>query len=138
IGNAIRVAEAYAAERRSMGKSIDKHELIADYFDEMRTDVAGIRALAMHGAFDEELAQKLWLISEYATTLSDSERKEMQREANRRKRAARRATPLLKYLAAEKAVEIARKALQIHGGVGYTKDYGAEKLLRDALVMPIY
>jgi hypothetical protein len=28
--------------------------------------------------------------------------------------------------------------LQIHGGVGYTKEYGAEKLLRDALVMPIY
>jgi alkylation response protein AidB-like acyl-CoA dehydrogenase len=138
IENAIRLAEAYAAERRSMGKSIDKHEMIADYFEEMRTDVAGIRALAIHGAFQEELAQKCWLISEYATSLSDSERKELQREANRRKRAARRATPLLKYLAAEKAVEIARRALQIHGGVGYTKDYGAEKLLRDALVMPIY
>jgi alkylation response protein AidB-like acyl-CoA dehydrogenase len=138
IENAIRLAEAYAAERRSMGKTIDKHELIADYFDEMKTDLAGIRALAIVGAYDEELAQKCWLISEYATKLSDSERKEMQREANRRKRAARRATPLLKYLAAEKAVEIARRALQIHGGVGYTKDYGAEKLLRDALVMPIY
>jgi hypothetical protein len=44
----------------------------------------------------------------------------------------------LKYLGAEKAVEIARRSLQLHGGVGYTKDYGAEKLLRDALVMPIY
>jgi hypothetical protein len=28
--------------------------------------------------------------------------------------------------------------VQIHGGVGYTKDFGAEKLLRDAMVMPIY
>ncbi len=138
IENAIRVAEAYAAERRSMGKSIDKHEMIADYFDEMRTDLAGIRALAVHSAYQEELAQKCWLIAQYATSLPDSQRKEMQREADRRKRTARRATPLLKYLAAEKAVEIARRALQIHGGVGYTKDYGAEKLLRDALVMPIY
>jgi hypothetical protein len=33
---------------------------------------------------------------------------------------------------------MARRCIQIHGGVGYTKDYGAEKLLRDALVMPIY
>jgi hypothetical protein len=33
---------------------------------------------------------------------------------------------------------MARRGLQIHGGVGYTKEYGAEKLLRDALVMPIY
>ena len=32
----------------------------------------------------------------------------------------------------------ARKCLQIHGGNGYMKEYGAEKLLRDALVMPIY
>jgi alkylation response protein AidB-like acyl-CoA dehydrogenase len=138
IENAIRLAEAYAAERRSMGKSIDKHELIADYLDEMRVDAAGIRALAVHGAFQEELAQKCWLISEYATSLPETQRKELQREGNRKKRSARRATPLLKYLAAEKAVEIARRALQIHGGVGYTKDYGAEKLLRDALVMPIY
>jgi alkylation response protein AidB-like acyl-CoA dehydrogenase len=138
IENAIRIAEAYAAERRSMGKSIDKHEMIADYFDEMRADLAGIRALAIQSAYEEELAQKCWLISQYATSLPDSQRKELEREGNRRKRAARRATPLLKYLAAEKAVEIARRALQIHGGVGYTKDYGAEKLLRDALVMPIY
>jgi alkylation response protein AidB-like acyl-CoA dehydrogenase len=138
IESAIRLAEGYAAERKSMGKTIDKHEMIADYLDEMRTDAAGIRALAIHAALDEELAQKCWLISQYGTTLSDIERKELEREGNRRKRAARRATPLLKYLAAEKAVEIARRALQIHGGAGYTKDYGAEKLLRDALVMPIY
>ncbi|MCA9564772.1 MAG: hypothetical protein KC561_14850, partial [Myxococcales bacterium] len=46
--------------------------------------------------------------------------------------------PLLKYLGAEKAVEITRRCLQIHGGVGYTRDYGAEKLLRDSLVLPIY
>ena len=48
------------------------------------------------------------------------------------------AAPLLKYLGAEKAVEMARRAIQIHGGNGYIKEYGAEKLLRDSLVMPIY
>ena len=45
---------------------------------------------------------------------------------------------LLKYFAAENSVEIARRGVQIHGGVGYTRDYGAEKLLRDAMVLPIY
>src|SRR5205823_14974618 len=35
---AVRMAAAYAAERKSMGKSIDRHEMIADYLDEMRTD----------------------------------------------------------------------------------------------------
>ena len=29
-------------------------------------------------------------------------------------------------------------AIQVHGGSGYTTEYGAEKLLRDALVLPIY
>ena len=51
---------------------------------------------------------------------------------------ARRYTPLGKYFASEKAVEMGRRAIQLHGGSGYTKDYDAEKLLRDALVFPIY
>jgi hypothetical protein len=66
------------------------------------------------------------------------EAKRLEQELARRKRKARRVTPLLKYLAAEKAVEMARRAIQIHGGVGYTREYPAEKLLRDAIVMPIY
>jgi hypothetical protein len=41
-------------------------------------------------------------------------------------------------MTAEKAVEHARRAVQIHGGVGYTRDYPVEKLLRDAMVLPIY
>src|SRR3954463_830295 len=60
------------------------------------------------------------------------------RTVREHKALARRLTPLLKYLAAEKAVEMARRCVQIHGGNGYMRDYGAEKLLRDAMVMPIY
>jgi len=33
---------------------------------------------------------------------------------------------------------MARLCLQIHGGNGYMREFGAEKLLRDALVLPIY
>jgi alkylation response protein AidB-like acyl-CoA dehydrogenase len=137
LESAIRLASAYAAERKSMGKSIDKHEMIADYLDEMRTDVQALRALCVHGAFHEELAQKKLLIVKYAN-ISDTEKTKLEREVVRHKREARRVTPLLKYFGAEKAVEASRRCVQIHGGVGYTKDYGAEKLLRDAMVMPIY
>ena len=52
---AYRVARDYAAERPSMGKTIDKHEMIADYLEEMKTDIQGIRALAMEAAVNEEL-----------------------------------------------------------------------------------
>lgn len=134
---AYRMAAAYAAERKSMGKTIDKHEMIADYLDEMRTDAQALRALCVHGAFHEELAQKKMLIVKYAS-LPDTQKKELEREIVHHKRSARRVTPLLKYFGAEKAVEAARRCVQIHGGVGYTRDFGAEKLLRDAMVMPIY
>ncbi|AKF05088.1 acyl-CoA dehydrogenase family protein [Sandaracinus amylolyticus] len=135
---AIRTAEEYAAQRRSMGKTIDRHEMIADYLEEMRTDVAGIRALCVEGVFHEEMGQKLGLQLKFRGDLSGEERKSIEKRAAKHRRAARRVTPLLKYLGAEKAVEMARRCVQIHGGVGYTTEYGAEKLLRDAMVMPIY
>lgn len=133
-----RMAAAYAEERRSMGKPIARHEMIADYLDEMATDVQGLRALAVTACFHEELSQKLQLHQRFAVAATPEEEARIARELPRHRALARRYTPLLKYLAAEKAVEITRRNVQIHGGVGYTREYGAEKLLRDAIVMPIY
>ena len=129
---AYRLAVDYAAERRSMGKSLDQHELIAEYLERMRSDIVALRALAMYGAFHQEMALRL----------------EWQRKANgqlavgrrikKHKQEARRVTPLLKFWASERAVTMARQAVQILGGAGYMREYGAEKLLRDAMVLPIY
>jgi alkylation response protein AidB-like acyl-CoA dehydrogenase len=135
---AYRMARDYAEERRSMGKTIARHEMIADYLDEMRTDIQGLRALAVASAVHEEASQKLALFERFEALTTPAEKERLRRELPRHKRRARRYTPLLKYLAAEKAVEIARRNMQIHGGVGYTREYGAEKLLRDALVLPVY
>jgi 3-(methylthio)propanoyl-CoA dehydrogenase len=135
---ALRMARAYASERRSMGKTIERHEMIADYLDEMETDILGLRALAVTAAFDEELSHKLGVFEPLLVADTTLDKDARRREATFHGQRARRATPLLKYLSAEKAVEIARRAVQIHGGVGYTRDYGAEKLLRDAMVLPIY
>jgi len=135
---ATRLAAAYAADRTSMGKTIDRHEMIADYLSEMRTDTQAVRALCVYGAFHEEMAQKLLLKTRLDPSLSALEKERLTKESKVYKNKARRVTPLLKYLGAEKAVEMARRGVQIHGGVGYTTEYGAEKLLRDAMVMPIY
>lgn len=134
---AYRLAKGYAQERPSMGKTIDRHEMIADYLDEMQTDIQGIRALAMQAGVDEEMAQKLQLLYDHGDEAS-TDKVALKRRIKQHKAASRRYTPLLKYLAAEKAVEHSRRALQIHGGNGYMQEYGAEKLVRDALVMPIY
>jgi len=136
--NAYRKAADYAAERPSMGKTIDQHEMIADYLDEMHTDIQGLRALAMHAAFHEELATKIGLVLQFMPPDYEARRPELERQLRVSKAAGRRVTPLLKYLASEKAVEMGRRCIQIHGGNGYIVEYGAEKLLRDAMVMPIY
>ena len=134
---AYRAAVAYAAERPSMGKTIDKHEMIADLLEEMRTDIQATRAIAMDAAWNDEMAQKL-RIAESHMELSEDEKVEMGRRRKQHERRARAITPLLKWFAGEKAVEVARRSIQIHGGAGYIKEYRVEKLLRDAMVFPIY
>ncbi|KIG16303.1 Butyryl-CoA dehydrogenase [Enhygromyxa salina] len=135
---AYRKALAYARERPSMGKTIDQHEMIADLLDEMRTEIQATRALAMHAAWHEEIATKLELARDHMPELAPVPADEIDAEIRRHKAAARRATPLLKYFAGERAVEHARRCVQIHGGNGYIKEFGAEKLLRDAMILPIY
>ena len=135
--SAYRAATEYAAERGSMGKTINRHEMIAEYLETMQTEIQGIRAMAMTAGFHEEMAQKLALVLRYGT-LDETAQTQTERLMKSHQRKSRRITPLLKYFAAEKAVEHARTSLQIHGGNGYTTEYLPEKLLRDALVMPIY
>ena len=135
---AYRLAKDYAAERKSMGKTIDQHEMIADYLDEMQTDIHGLRALSVLGAYHEEMGQKLNLLLQFLPSEKEHERKDIEKKMKFHQAKSRHLTPLLKYIGAEKAVEISRRCIQIHGGYGYTKEYGAEKLLRDALVLPIY
>ncbi|MGB1016151.1 MAG: acyl-CoA dehydrogenase family protein, partial [Nannocystaceae bacterium] len=136
--SAYRLAREYAEQRPSMGKTIDRHELIADMLDEMESDIEAIRALCVHAGYHEELSRKLDMMLQLQPPSSELARKQAARKIKHHKWIARRATPLLKYFASEKAVEMARKCMQIHGGNGYMKEYGAEKLLRDSLVMPIY
>ena len=45
---------------------------------------------------------------------------------------------MAKYYAAEVANEVAYKALQLHGGYGYIKDYPIERIYRDARILSIY
>lgn len=134
---ALRKARAYAAQRPSMGRTIDRHEMVAELLEGMQTEIQGIRALAVQAAWHEELAQKARLaLAQFP--LHESARAELERSQKEHARKARAYTPLLKWLASESAVEIARQGIQIHGGAGYIRETGAEKYLRDAMVLPIY
>lgn len=43
-----------------------------------------------------------------------------------------------KLFAAEVAMEVTTKAVQLHGGYGYTKEYPVERMMRDAKITEIY
>ena len=45
---------------------------------------------------------------------------------------------MAKVYASEVARKVTVDAMQVLGGYGYMKDYPAEKLVRDAMVTPIY
>lgn len=143
--SARRQAKAYAAERVSMEKTIDQHEMIASYLDDMEVEAAALRAMVVHAGFHEEYSQKLTMIARQAIKggvkmpeLGLESMDDLEKQLEHHQWEARRFTPLLKYFGGEYSVKHAQQCIQIHGGAGYTKDYGAEKLFRDAMVLPIY
>lgn len=45
---------------------------------------------------------------------------------------------MAKLYASEVAMEVTSKAIQLHGGYGYTREYGIERMMRDAKITEIY
>lgn len=114
---AVGVAEAaleeaikYSKERKQFGKPICKHQAIAFMLAEMATKVEAMKNLLYQAAWMKDMGSKD--VALYAS--------------------------MAKYYCAETAQEICGKAVQIHGGYGYMKDYKVERLYRDARVMTIY
>ena len=48
------------------------------------------------------------------------------------------AAAMAKLFAAETAMHVTTKCVQLHGGYGYTKDYPVERMMRDAKITEIY
>ena len=102
-------ATKYAKERRQFGQPIASFQGISFMLADMAADVAAARELVYAAA----------------------ELKEAGKDATM-------ACSIAKYFAAEAANRCAYKAVQIHGGYGYIRDYKVERLYRDARVIPIY
>jgi len=80
-----------------------------------------------------------WYLAEMATKLRAAELLTMEAADLRdRKQPSGMNASMAKFFAAETAVEIAGKAVQIHGGYGYIKDYAIERIYRDTRILTIY
>lgn len=128
---------SYAEERTTWGKSILRHELIAEKLLDQRANLTAVRSVAYKMAYYRSLVH---YIGEKLQddSLSEEERKSLEKENNTIGQKVRFYTPLLKYKMAEDCVEKAREGVQILGGYGFTKEYSAEWRLRESLIYPIY
>ncbi|HSB20398.1 MAG TPA: acyl-CoA dehydrogenase family protein [Anaeromyxobacteraceae bacterium] len=105
---ALEEAREYAKERRTFGKPIAEHQAIAFMLADMATETAAARLLVHRAA-----------------ALADQGRP-FGREA-----------AMGKLFASEAAMRATTRAIQIHGGNGYTRDYPVERYFRDAKLCEI-
>jgi alkylation response protein AidB-like acyl-CoA dehydrogenase len=106
---AVDYAVAYAKERKQFGKAIGEFQGIQFELAKMATEVEAARLLVYNAARLKDAGLPF------------------QTEA-----------AMAKYFSSEIAERAASKAVEVHGGVGFTKDYPVEKLYRDAKIGRIY
>jgi len=102
-------ARAYAKERKQFGKPISEFQAIRFQLATLATRIEAARLLAWNAA-----------------RLKDAGKPFLQEAA------------MAKYFCSEVAERVASEAIEIYGGYGFTKDYPAEKYLRDSKIGKIY
>ena len=106
---ALDAALSYARERKTFGKAISDHQAIQWMIADSRTELDASRMLTLRAAYLKETKQPF--SSEAA---------------------------MAKLYASESAGRVCDRALQIHGGYGYVKEYDVERYYRDVRVTRIY
>ncbi len=106
---ALEAALAYAKERKQFGKPIAEHQSIGNLLADMQTRLNASRLLVHHAARLRAAGEPCLAEASQA-----------------------------KLFASESAEWIASKAIQVHGGYGYLRDYPVERHYRDARITQIY
>lgn len=99
----------YSLERKQFGRAIAKFQAISFMLADMATKIHAARLLCWHAA---------WLLDQGEPNMLESS--------------------MAKAFAPDVAMEVTTDAVQILGGVGYTRDYPVEKFMRDAKIMQIF
>lgn len=103
------VTKDYMKARKQFGKSLSKMQALQFEMAEMKTRIEAARLLIYQAA---DLKDKHLPYGEKSA--------------------------MAKYYAAETAMYVTTKAVQLHGGYGYTADYPVERMMRDAKITEIY
>lgn len=96
----------YAQEREAFGKPIWRHQSVGNHLAEMATDLTASRLLLEHAA----------------ARYDEGQRADME-------------AGMAKLHASEMAMDVALKAIRVHGGYGYSTEFDVERYFRDAPLM---
>ncbi len=106
---AFEAALAYAKDRQQFGRPIADFQAIQFYLADMAMEIDAARLLVFKAAWAKTAQKRYSLEAAQA-----------------------------KLFASEMAQRVTNKALQIHGGNGYTREYDVERFFRDARITEIY
>ena len=104
----------YTKERKQFGRAIAKFQNTQFQMADLQTKIEAARLLIRSAAFKKDEAIKNDRISYSADSA------------------------MAKLYASEVAMEVTTKAVQFHGGYGYTREYPVERMMRDAKITEIY
>ena len=99
----------YTKERKQFGKAIGQFQNTQFQMADLKTKVEAARLLVRSAAFKKDSGVP------YSPDAA-----------------------MAKLFAAETAMEVTTKAVQFHGGYGYTREYPVERMMRDAKITEIY
>ena len=99
----------YTKERKQFGRSIAKFQNTQFQMADLKTKVEAARLLVRSAAWKKDM---------HLPYSADA--------------------AMAKLFAAETAMEVTTKAVQFHGGYGYTREYPVERMMRDAKITEIY
>ena len=131
---AYREAYTYANQRRQFNMPICELPPVRRMLTSMRGEIEAARALSTETARWVDLIKVYEQLSETNATPDPTLRQKLKQATNM----AETLTPLTKYYCSEMGNRVCFKAIQVHGGVGYMREFNVERHFRDIRVTNIY
>jgi len=131
---AYRKAYAYANDRAQFKQPVRNFAVIYEMLTEMKIAIEAARSLVYETSIIVDIKEGIEdRIENHPDRAAD-----LKTDLKRYTRLASLFTPLAKSSAAEMANKVAYDAIQIHAGVGFTKEFDVERHYRDARITNIY
>jgi len=131
---AYREAHCYAHQRVQFNQAIRNLPAVTRMLLLMRSEIEAARALMYEAARWVDLEKALDRHIAENTSPTPADRQLLKRAS----RLAEVLTPLTKYYATEMGNRVCFHAMQVHGGVGYMREFNVERHYRDIRVTNIY